>query len=87
MPRGFLGVELVDIDKGVQVKSVLARSAAADAGLQPGDRVTHFQGKAVQKSADLMPLAARLAAGEEARIKIMRGESGKEIIVKMGKGL
>jgi hypothetical protein len=85
-PRGFLGVELVDGDKGVQVKSVLAKSAAADAGLQSGDRVTHFQGKAVQKSADLLPLAARLAAGEEARIKIMRGES-KEITVKTGKGL
>jgi hypothetical protein len=86
-PRGFLGIELADGARGVEIKSVLAKSAAAEAGLQAGDRVTHFQGKAVQKSGDVLPLAARIAAGEEARLKILRGDAVKEITIKTGKGL
>src|SRR5579883_2028862 len=67
-PRGFLGVELADVSGGVEVKEVLAKSPAAQAGLKAGDRISRFQGKAVQSRQQLEKLAATLTAGQSARI-------------------
>ncbi len=85
-PRGFLGVELADVSGGVEVKEVLAKSPAAQAGLKAGDRISRFQGKAVQSRQQLEKLAATLTAGQSARIQLSRAGSVHEITVKLGEG-
>ncbi len=85
-PRGFLGVELADVGGGVEVKAVLAKSPAAEAGLQAGDRISRFQGKAVQSREQLVKLAAALTAGQSARIQLSRAGTVQEITVKLGEG-
>ncbi len=85
-PRGFLGVELADVGGGVEVKEVLAKSPAAQAGLKAGDRISRFQGKAVQSRQQLEKLAATLTAGQSARIQLSRAGTVQEITVKLGEG-
>ena len=85
--RAFLGIELAEAHGTVTVKSVLGRSPAADAGLKAGDRITRFQGKEVQTTADMNKLAEKLAAGQEARLTVQRGSETVEITVKTGEGL
>jgi serine protease DegQ len=86
-PRGFLGVELADANGAPTVKTVLARSPAAMAGLQVDDRITHIQEQPVQTSADLLRLAAKLTAGETVTLKVERGRKSETIAIKLGGGL
>jgi hypothetical protein len=85
-PRGFLGVGLADVNGGIEVKEVLANSPAARAGLKAGDRITRFQGKAVQSRQQMEKVAAGLAAGQSARIQLSRAGTVQEITVKLGEG-
>jgi hypothetical protein len=86
-PRGFLGLELVDGAKGTTVKTVLANSPAAAAGLQVGDQITHCQGRAVTTSADAQTLAAQLAVGSVVTLTISRAGATQTIRCKAGEGL
>jgi len=83
---GFFGLQLSDEKDGVQVKSVLAKSPAAIAGLQPGDRITHLQGKKLASPADFRRQASKLPAGTAARLMIVSQEKTKEVTVQLGKG-
>src|SRR5262249_27668094 len=87
--RGFLGMALADGDDGVQVKSVLANSPAAESGLQPGDRISRFQGRLVSSTAALGRLVNRLAPGETAEMTVGRDGTKEpiQIRIKVGKGL
>ena len=85
--RGFLGVELADVDGGVEIKAVLANSPADKAGFKAGDRISHCQDKAVASQAVLLQLVSAVRAGQTARFKITRDASAQEIRVKLGEGL
>jgi hypothetical protein len=85
--RGFLGIELADTDNGVKVEKVLAGGPAAQAGVQAGDRISHFQGKPVRTVAELLQLATRHAAGETVKLALERRNGTQEIEVQTGKGL
>jgi hypothetical protein len=85
--RGFFGMELAAADDAIEVKSVLAKSPANQAGLQAGDRITHFQNKAVASLADVHRLSRAITAGKAARLRVTRGTDTKEITVKLGEGL
>lgn len=85
--RGFLGIELADTDNGVKVEKVLAGGPAAQAGVQAGDRISHFQGKPVRTVAELLQLAAQHAAGETVKLALERRNGTREIEVQTGKGL
>ena len=85
--RGFLGVELAEKDGGVEVKAVLPQSPADKAGLKPGDRITLFEGKAVSSRRKLEQLAAALAAGQSARLTLIRDGSTHKVTVKLAEGL
>jgi hypothetical protein len=87
LPRGFLGVELAERDGGVTVQGVLAKTPAANAGLRTGDRIAEVQGKAVTTSADVLRLAARVTAGQEVRLTVLRGGEKREITLTAGEGL
>jgi serine protease Do len=69
--RQQLGVEA----PGVLVSDVAPGSSAARAGLRPGDVVTELQGKPVTYPAELSSALQKLASGQVARLKIMRGEA------------
>jgi hypothetical protein len=85
--RGFIGVELAEADGKIEVKAVLPKSPAEKAGLRIGDRITHFQGKAVSNSANLYKQAASLAEGQTARFGVSRDGDSRQITMRLGEGL
>jgi membrane-associated protease RseP (regulator of RpoE activity) len=86
-PRGFLGIELADRAGGVVVQTVLPQGPAATAGLKPNDRITQFQDKKVQSTAEVFERAARLSAGDAVIVKVRRGDETHTITIKAGRGL
>lgn len=86
LTRGFLGVELAD-GAGAKVKAVLAKSPAADAGVQAGDVITQFGDKPVTAATDLYPLAAKVTDGKPVRLTVRRGDETKTLMLTAGKGL
>jgi hypothetical protein len=85
--RGFLGIELADMDGQVAVKAVLPGSPADRAGLQAGDRITAFEGRAVASADDLRRLSAMHSAGKAAQLRIRRGGDTREVSVEFGEGI
>ncbi len=88
--RGFLGIELAEEkgDKGgLIVKSVLEKGPAAEAGVKPGDRITHYSAWEVPTIAELRKRLDKRAPNEEVTLKIERGGDRKEITLKLGEGL
>ena len=87
--RGFLGVELIDVEDGEfpVVKSVLASGPAAKAGLKNGDKLTRFQDRSVTNVEDVQRLARKLGADEGIKLTVKRGKETMEISFKTGEGL
>jgi len=86
-PRGFLGMQVVELEGAVTIQSVLAKSPAAQAGIQPGDRVCRINDTEVVEVADARRLAAKVRAGQTLRFTVVRGLQRKEIAVKATEGL
>jgi hypothetical protein len=86
-PRGFVGVELAQDKDGIVVKSVFEKSPAAEAGIKPGDRITHYSAWEVPKIEDLEKRLAKRAPHDEITLQIKRGDEKKEITLKTGEGL
>jgi hypothetical protein len=86
-PRGFLGVQLVELEGAVTVGGALAHGPAAAAGLRAGDRISRVNDKAVAKLADLTRLTSKLAVGDVLRFTVVRGLERMEIAVRAGEGL
>lgn len=57
---------------GVWVNSVSEGSAAAEAGLQKGDAITHFNGKEVHKMSEMQEAIAQLRPGDKVSITWLR---------------
>lgn len=70
----LLGISGSDHVNGCLVVLVQPGSAAAVAGLQPGDIITRFEDEAFQGFAGLTSLIARYEGGEKVRIVVQRGE-------------
>ena len=89
--RGMLGVQIRDIQReelgdlglaraaGALVASVNNGSAAAKAGIRPGDVILAFNGKDIEDSSDLPPMVGALPPGTRAEMKILR--DGKTMTV------
>jgi S1-C subfamily serine protease len=84
--RGFLGLELTDVEDGVEIKSVLPKSPADDAGLRPSDAIAEFAGKPVGSAADVLKLAATIGEDEEIRLVVSRDGERTQVTAKTGKG-
>jgi serine protease Do len=61
--------------QGALVSDVAPGSAAARAGLRPGDLVTEVQGKPVHSPAELASLLDKLSSGQVVRLKVARANS------------
>jgi carboxyl-terminal processing protease len=76
-----LGVELKSDADGLVLVSVLRGGPADEAGLKPGDRITHINGAAV-KGLDLDTAANRLqgASGSLVRVTVLRADATAETL-------
>ncbi len=91
VPRGFLGVELGDATAGANIRSVLARSPAAEGGLIAGDVVTGVStgGKelqSVRSGAALTALLNEISPDEMVKLAVNRAGFKTEVSIKVGKG-
>ena len=94
--RGRLGVTIQEVspelaesfgmDKpaGALVNAVEPGTAAAKAGLQAGDVILQFNGKAISQSTDLPPLVSETAPGSKVTLSIWRQGKGQELSATLG---
>jgi serine protease Do len=59
--------------EGVQLTLVESDSPADQAGLEPGDVITHFDGRPIASPADLQRMVERLPAGSRHTAQLLRG--------------
>jgi len=96
VPRGYLGVQMQDLDaelaprfglkeaRGAIVADVLPDSPAERAGLRQDDVVVAFDGRPVGNSTELRVMIAQLAPGSRATIRIMREGRPLELVAELG---
>ncbi len=69
---------------GALIANVQRDSAAAAAGLKPGDVVTEVNGEAIDRSGMLSSLIGLSAPGEKVKLKVWRDKAWRDIDVKLG---
>lgn len=69
---------------GALIASVAEGSAAAAAGLKPGDVVTEVNGQKITRSGELSSLIGMARPGERVTLKVWRDKSAREIGAKLG---
>jgi serine protease Do len=94
--RGWLGVSIQDLTpelakshggqgtKGVLIVEVVRGGPAEKAGLQKGDVVVAYQGRAISDSSILRNEVATSTIGQEARVGVLRNGKKEEFAVKIG---
>ncbi len=94
--RGELGIFIQEVDQGLAdsfglpepegalVANVQPNSAAAAAGVKPGDVILAMNGKKVETSAQLPVRVASLLPGTVVRLTIWRNHAQRQINVKLG---
>ena len=70
---------------GALIASVLPQSAAAAAGLAPGDVIPEINGEAIERSGDLSSRISQEAPGETVRLKVWRDHAARDMSVKLGR--
>ena len=94
--RGWLGVQIQRVDRdlaesfgldraaGALGTRVFADSPADKAGLEEGDIIVEFGGRAIDLSSDLPQVVGRIKAGSETSMDVVRNGELLEIAVKVG---
>ncbi len=95
--RGYIGIEQHDINpelvkafdlprkSGVIVAGVIENSPADVAGLEVGDILIEFDGKAVQNTASLLDWVAKSIPGQSRKVIVLRDKKTLELEVLIGK--
>lgn len=81
----MLGVGGIAHPQGAQVTFIQADSAAWDAGVQPGDVITKFNGQAFQGFEGLTAFIARCEPGEKATLELLRDGQAITKEIRFGK--
>jgi serine protease Do len=91
--RGRIGVSIDQVTKevaesiglgkatGALVRSVEAGGPAEKAGVEPGDIITRFDGKMVEKSGDLPRIVGAVKPGSKATLQVFRRGAYKDLSV------
>ena len=91
--RGQLGVRIQDVTRenaaelgldrpvGAFVDSVENGSAAARAGVRPGDVITRFNGREISRSAELPPMVGAMPPGSRASLSLLRDGKPLDVVV------
>jgi len=94
--RGRLGVQIDQVSKevaesiglskpqGALVRNVEAGSPAEKAGLEAGDIILKFDGKAIEKSADLPRLVGNTRPGTRSTLTVWRRGAQRELSITVG---
>ena len=95
--RGYLGVNIQSITpelakamnlnepKGALVAGVMKNSAAEKGGIQRGDIITSFDGKAVKDSHELPAMVAATPVDKEVNLTVLRQGKEQKISIKLAK--
>jgi serine protease Do len=95
--RGWLGVSLQPVDrdlaqsfgldkpKGALINEVFSDSPADKAGIQPGDIVISYDGKAVDSIEELPPMVGQTEVGETVKLVVVRDRKEKTLKVTIGR--
>ncbi len=95
--RGYLGVTIQSISpelvnalglhgrQGALVADVVPDSPAEQAGIERGDVIVNYNGKAIGKARDLPPMAARTPVGETVTVTVLRDGTPHELPLTVGK--
>jgi serine protease Do len=95
--RGWLGVQLQEIDprlaarlrlknaRGALVSAVIAGSPADRAGLQPGDVIVQWNGKAINDRDDLPLAVSATPVGKAVKVLVIRDGEQAELSVTVGR--
>ncbi|QDU93139.1 putative periplasmic serine endoprotease DegP-like precursor [Lignipirellula cremea] len=70
-------------EKGVVVRYVYPGSPAAEAGIEPGDRLTLLDGDEIPDAGSLSDQLAAFTFDEEITLTLLRGEEKKEVKIKL----
>lgn len=87
IPRsGFLGVSTIRVDEpvGIEVTQVVAESAAVQAGLQQGDKITHISGRELRAPEQLSQFVNTLRPGDEVELRVLRNSNEMVLKAKLG---
>lgn len=71
--------------EGALVSAVAPRSAAAAAGLKPGDIITELDSVAVRRAGDLSSRIGVAAPGELVRLKVWRNGASVDLVARLGR--
>ena len=94
--RGRIGVAIEPVDKevaealglprtgGALVRGVEDGSPAAKAGIEPGDIILRFDGRPIEKSADLPRIVGNTKPGTRATVELWRRGATKTVTVTVG---
>ncbi|MEY4750636.1 MAG: hypothetical protein RIQ60_2850 [Pseudomonadota bacterium] len=94
--RGRIGVSIGEVTKdvaesvglpkpaGALVRSVESGSPADKAGIEPGDIITKFDGKAIDKSTDLQRIVGNTKPGTRSKLELLRLGKSRELSVTVG---
>jgi serine protease Do len=91
--RGFLGIKMGELTpdlakefkvpdtSGVLVDDVFEKTAAAEAGIKPGDIITEINGKPTKEPRALKLLVGEMAPGAKVNLKLLRDGKEKTLTV------
>jgi serine protease Do len=94
--RGRIGVSIGEVTKdvaesvglpkpaGALVRSVESGSPADKAGIEPGDIITKFDGKAIEKSTDLQRNVGNTKPGTRSTLQLLRLGKARDLTVTVG---
>ena len=94
--RGRIGVQIDQVTKevaeaiglgkpqGALVRGVEAGSPAEKAGVEAGDIIVRFEGKAIEKSTDLPRMVGNVKPGTRSTLTVFRRGASKELTVTIG---
>ena len=83
-PRGILGVLLGEGEGGARIDEVMPGSAAAEAGLLPGDRILELNNQAVKGRQQMVNMLKQKQAGDKVRLKLARDKEQLELRITLG---
>lgn len=82
---GYLGVRVEEKEDGLTVVEVLPGTPAEQAGVQAGDVITEFDGKAIKSRADFLQRLWKKKPGDRVRLTVSRDGSDKAFELELSK--